>query len=244
MSHLSRRLRAGAFAVMVAALVLAPLSRADSRPTAPAPHYADFSGLDIAGVLPAPPAPGSLAGRADLETVLQVQAARTPEQVSWAQRVDTGDTFALFGDENLPGPEFTRANHPALAQLIANDREDLTPVYKAAKRLFARTRPYDLDPRVHPCVRKPADDSYPSGHTYRAFLDAEVLSQIYPERRAELFDRARHIAWARIIGGVHFPTDLEGGRLLAAAVMAAELKDAAFKAALEACRSEALAPAH
>ena len=40
---------------------------------------------------------------------------------------------------------------------------------------------------------------------------------------------------------MHFPSDLEGGRLLAAAIVAEELKNAAFRAVLEKCRAEAVA---
>ena len=35
--------------------------------------------------------------------------------------------------------------------------------------------------------------------------NAAVLSEVFPEKRAQLFERARYFAWGRIIGGVHFP---------------------------------------
>jgi len=39
------------------------------------------------------------------------------------------------------------------------------PATFVAKKLFARARPRAVDPRVQPCVGKPSNDSYPSGHT-------------------------------------------------------------------------------
>jgi acid phosphatase (class A) len=72
---------------------------------------------------------------------------------------------------------------------------------------------------------------------------AAVLSEVFPDRRAELQDRARAAAWARVIGGVHFPTDLDGGRRLAEACVAELRKSAAFRAAVEKCREEAAAVA-
>ena len=92
---------------------------------------------------------------------------------------------------------------------------------------------------MQPCVALPANDSYPSGHAYGAYLRAAVLAEIFPEKRAEIFDRARYVAWGRVIGGVHFPTDLEGGRRLAEAGFAELKKSATFRAALEKCRAEA-----
>lgn len=90
-----------------------------------------------------------------------------------------------------------------------------------------------------PCVDKPTTDSYPSGHSSRAWLWATILSEIFPERRTELMDRARAVAWGRVIGGVHFPTDLIGGKLMGEEIGAEILKNPKARAAVEKCRAEA-----
>ena len=227
-------------------LSLAPIVRAQDntmKPAAPAPalHFVKAAVLDVAQILPAPPAPGSLAAQADVETVLQVQAARTPEQIAWAQIVDQNDLFAAFGAGGLLGSHFKAENFPRLIALQKDIADDLRPLVDASKKLYARPRPYAVDPRVKPSVALPTNDSYPSGHAYGAYMRAAVLAEIFPEKRSELFDRARYFAWGRIIGGVHFPTDLEAGRRLAAAGFAELMKSAALRAALERCRAEAAA---
>lgn len=231
---------------VVAGLALAPLSRASDdvmKPAAPATavHFIASARLDLAQILPPPPAPGSLAANADLETILRVQAARTPEQIAWAKVVEKNDVFEVFGAGGLLGPEFTADNFPRLVALLKAINDDLRPLVDASKKQYARIRPYALDPRVQPCVERPHNDSYPSGHTYNGVMRAAVLAEIFPEKRAELVERARHFAWGRVIGGVHFPTDLEGGRRLAEAGFAALMQSPAFHAALEKCREEAKA---
>jgi acid phosphatase (class A) len=230
-------------AFLAAGLFLgAPFIFADSAAPAAA-HFAPLAASDLVAALPPPPAAGSLAAQADLETDLQVQASRTADQVAWAKLVADFDPWVLFGHGDLLGPGFTKTDLPHLARLLADFRSDASPVYKAAKQAFGRPRPFSVDPRVQPCVWKPVDASYPSGHSFSAYTCAAILAEVFPEKRAELFERARSIAWARVISGVHFPTDLEGGRRLAQAVIAAELGNPAFQAALEECRREASAGA-
>jgi acid phosphatase (class A) len=59
------------------------------------------------------------------------------------------------------------------------------------------------------------DLSYPSGHATYGYLMAYLLSDMVPERRAQLLERAREFARQRMLCGVHFPSDIEAGRLSA-----------------------------
>ncbi|WP_414663660.1 phosphatase PAP2 family protein [Horticoccus sp. 23ND18S-11] len=198
-------------------------------------HFVKPTAVDCAQVLPAPPAPGTLAGRADLEAVLQAQAWRTPEQIAWAKRVDKNDAF-LFGD--IIGAWFTRENLPKTTVLMRAVDEDRHEVTEVAKKLFARARPWVVDPRVTPCVGKPSNDSYPSGHTASLFARAGVLAEIFPEKRTALFDFAHRAAWGRVHGGVHFPSDLVGGWMIAEAFIVELRKNPDFLAEVTACRAE------
>lgn len=190
--------------------------------------------LDVAAILPPPPAPDTPAGRADLETVLQVQAARTPEQIAWAEEIEEENVFA---NADAIGPWFTAKNLPATAAFFAKVEADYARL--GVKKRFERPRPPYADARVQPCVRFSRSSSYPSGHAVRAWLWAEVLAAEYPEARAALEARARAVCWGRVIGGVHYPSDVAAGEMLAKALAAAMLKTPAVQAALEKCRAEA-----
>lgn len=198
-------------------------------------HFAKPTSVDCAKVLPAPPEPGTLAGLADLEAVLQAQAWRTPEHVAWAKRVDKNDPF-MWSD--VIGAWFTRANLPVTAAFLKEVDEDRHEITEVAKKLFARARPWTIDPRVQPCVGKPANLSYPSGHASSIFTRAGVLAELFPEKRDALFAFAHRAGWGRIYAGVHYPSDVVGGWLLAESIVAEIKKSPAFHERLKAARAE------
>jgi acid phosphatase (class A) len=200
-----------------------------------ATHFAKPTSVDCANALPPPPAPNSLSARADLEAVLQAQAWRTPEHVTWAKRVDKNDAFM---SADVLGPWFARENLPLTAAFLKDVDEDRHEITEVAKKLFARARPWVVDPRVQPCVGKPTNDSYPSGHASSIFTRAEVLAEIFPEKRAELLDFAHRAAWGRIYAGVHFPSDVVGGWILSDPIVQELKKSPAFQERLKAVRAE------
>ena len=188
--------------------------------------------------LPAPPVPGSLAALGDLETILQVQAARTPAEVAWARLIEKENYFSDFRE--VLGPWFEEKNLPVFVELIRQIIADANVANRRVKGLYARQRPPAMDSAVQPCVAIPVTNSYPSGHSLRAHVCAAVLGDIFPDRREPLWSWAHHVAWGRVIGGVHFPTDVVGGRLVAEAIMVEIRKSPAYRAAVEKCQAEAV----
>lgn len=199
------------------------------------PRFLDPSAPSLAAALPPPPAPGSLEDRADLETVLQVQVWRTPEQAALAQRLVQDEPFKFA---EVLGPRFSAIHLPRTAAFLEQVLADCYAVSTALKDRFQRKRPHEADPRVQPCLQRSSSPSYPSGHSTRAYVLATVLADLFPVRRDPLFNYARKAAWARVQGGVHYPTDLEGGRVLAAAIVATLHSSATFRAAESECRAE------
>jgi len=242
-----RRMKSVVAALLLAGLAGPSVSAADAvnvmappkvAATAPAPRYLAPGRLDFAALLPAPPESGSVAALADLETVLQVQAWRTPEQVAWAQVIDRDTVFNLAAEL---GSWFRAESLPLTTAWFAAIGDDIRWLDGAAKAPFRRARPHAVDPRVQPVVALPKSFSYPSGSACQAFVWAELLAEIFPERRDALIDRAHRAAWGRVIGGVHFPSDVVAGRLLARAYVDEARKSAAFRAAQAAAKTELLA---
>ncbi len=85
------------------------------------------------------------------------------------------------------------------------------------------------------------DGGFPSGHTNAFFLAGLALAYAIPERFQELVTRAYENANYRIIAGMHSPTDVVGGRILATALAAAILNDPASATVKANARSQALA---
>lgn len=218
--------------LVLATLLCAPLCA--GAPKTPAPRHF-VTGDEAATRLPAPPAPGSLAARAELNLCLQVQAWRSPELVALAQKVDGG---SVWDYAEVLGPGFSAQALPATARLLAQVGDDTQALTLKAKDHFTRKRPPYADPRIHPCVKVSDTGSYPSGHSSQIYAGALVLAELLPEYREALLALADRNAWTRIPAGAHFPTDVEGGRLLAEALLGEFRKSPEFQAMAEAARKE------
>lgn len=220
--------------------ILLPVASAQEnvmRPGAPAAvtRFVKLEAFNFKNLVPPPPAPSSLAAQSELETVLQVQAWRTSEQEAWARSVEK-DT--VFNHASVVGEWFKPERLPLTAVLFKQIGDDMRALDAAAKKPFLRPRPSTVDPRVRPCVAVPPSTSYPSGAAMQAFVWAELLSELLPSRRQELLERAHRAAWGRVLGGVHFPSDLLAGQLMAAAYLKECRNNRAFQDALENCKRE------
>lgn len=200
--------------------------------------YLKTDDLDVTKVIPAAPADDSLATAADLETVYQVQKRRTPELVALANYF-AEDT--VFQYDAVIGLWFTAANLPRTAEFFQQIDSDRYAISSKGKQVWQRPRPPLLDPRIKPCVHLPKSGAYPSGHSTQAFLWAGLLAEIFPEHRAALRERAELVAWSRVIGGVHYPTDITAGRILGDRLAVEFLKRPAVKETLLEIRAEMLA---
>ena len=108
---------------------------------------------------------------------------------------------------------FTEASLPVTARFFGDVSLNVGTLINSAKAFYHRTRPYILDARIQPVLPKPNNDSYPSGHSTIGHFYAIVLADMVPERAADLYARGEIFALNRVIGGVHYPTDLEAGKL-------------------------------
>ena len=82
-----------------------------------------------------------------------------------------------------------------------------------------RPRPFQLAKHYNKTVRmiieNPGTASYPSGHSYDAWLFALVLTMKHPEHRNHFESIANRISDSRMVAGVHFLSDLNAGKELA-----------------------------
>ena len=191
--------------------------------------------LDLTRLLAPPPAPGSAEQQRDLAEVLAVQKARTSAQ---SQRAMADATAGNFGFADVLGTNFNAQQVPKVAALLEQVRGDAVVLMAAGKQAWNRPRPFQVSNDVDPLGERPGDSSYPSGASISGYLIAIVLADMVPEKRAALFARGREFGDDRVIMGIHFPTDVESGRLAASAIAATLFENQAFLAEFAQAKSE------
>lgn len=198
--------------------------------------YITARDLDLLAILPSPVSNASAADRAEQDAVLAAQRAASAERITQA-RADADETvFAMFTP--VLSIAFNPRALPATNHLFSRIGTTEDAVVGPAKTAFARIRPYMNNPEIKPLVRPSRSGSYPSGHTTRVNIMAIVLGDLLPEKRRAIWDRAADYAQSRVIGGMHYPNDLEAGGRAGTAIAVALLGQPDFKVDVEAARSE------
>ena len=231
---------AAAPAAFAAALVWAALLTSIApTPARASAVFIEPDAIDLASVLPPPPEDDSLAGRADLETVLRLQADRTPEQLERVVRVANQNVFTFAAP--VLGEWFNAQNLPRTALYFEIVTAESYGVALQTKRLWTRDRPHLRDARIEPVPRRSRSASYPSGHASDAATWAVLLGELFPEHRAAFEAQVHEAMWGRVLGGSHYPTDVQAGKILGDLIGRRMLASPTMQAALEVMRGE-LAP--
>ncbi len=220
---------------LVALAIAGPLCAAPA--SAPVSYLAD-SRTDILTLLAPPPTAGSAEDKADLEAAYAVASTATPAQVAQAK-----DEVKLTPFHFAPviGSWFQAGKFPKLEALFKEIETESKAVTSKGKKHWQRLRPYIVDPVRFPHAvehEKPTDYSYPSGHSTRGTVYAQVLAELFPEKREALVAKGRETGWLRVQGGVHYPTDIYAGRVLGQALARDFLASASFQADLAAVKAE------
>ncbi|RVA39694.1 phosphatase PAP2 family protein, partial [Mesorhizobium sp. M7A.F.Ca.CA.004.10.1.1] len=106
------------------------------------------------------------------------------------------------------------------------------------KDIWKRPRPHQLSDLVKPAVKLSSSGSWPSGHATVGTMMGIILSDMVPEKRAEIMARASEYAHNRVVGGIHFASDVEMGRISGSVIAAVLLNRDDFKAEYEVARAE------
>ncbi len=213
---------------------------APSMSVAKPPKMLEFltpADIDPARLLPAPPVDGSPAALDDLAALHRIIDARTPErlvQAKWDdEHEDPSAFYATVGDG------FDLKNLPATTEVLRVVKLDADVAASAAKKLFARKRPWAADATVPTC--DPGDKpvgSYPSGHATMGYSVGMAYAVLIPEKAQALMARAADYAHSREVCGSHYGSDTQASQALSAVVVTALLKDPRFQAKVEAARAE------
>ncbi len=171
---------------------------------------------DFVKSFPPPPKINSKEDKTDLATVLKYQKSRTAEDCERAESEEKVTLKTMFGK---PYGTLTDEEVEKWSSLFEKIRLEGRMYAFKVKEGYKRPRPFVNHKEVQPCIKHEVSDSYPSGHSTIAYVFATVLSKIHPESSKEYLKRAEQIALDRVMGGVHYPHDIEAGKQMALIVM-------------------------
>ena len=220
----------------------------------PDPRFAGFlpgylprqSLVDSLALLPPPPVTGSSAQAADDEVRRAVLRWRDTPRWKWATRdaelrfPQSASRFAC-----ALGVPITTTATPNLVTLLQRTVADAGLATYRAKDHYKRVRPFVsagepmCDPAHEAMLRN--DGSYPSGHAAIGMAWALVLADLAPDRVDALLQRGLVFGQSRVICNVHWQSDVDAGRLVAAAVVAQLHSQPEFVAQLSVARAEVAA---
>jgi len=120
---------------------------------------------------------------------------------------------------NIGGPASTR--NIALVSVAIYD--SMIAAWDS-KYAYNRPRPNAADPTLQPLVSTLNSPSYPSEHAVAAGAAAAVLAYLYPDSAATFQSMAQEAAQSRVTAGANYPSDVQAGLQLGAAVGAAVIQ--------------------
>lgn len=151
----------------------------------------------------------------ELEILNLIQTLRTPlgdDLMCFITKLgDGGIIWILLTAFLLLFPKTRKSGLVMMAALIF----DLILCNGILKPLIARTRPFEVNTAIQLLIPKPADFSFPSGHTAASFTSVTAL---FLSGEKKLWKGALVlavlIAASRLYLYVHYPTDVLGGVLV------------------------------
>ena len=192
--------------------------------------------VDLMKILAPPPANDSPETKAEIQELIRIQEKRTSREEA-AARADAKMTiFQIAG--NVLGPGFTPDNLPITTKFFERLGRDEGFIVSRAKDTWNRPRPFSLSQDIKPCVKRPMNGAYPSGHTTFGYLNAIVLANMVPEKKADIFARADQYGYHRMVGGVHYRSDIEAGRISGSVIAAIMMQNPYFREEFSKARNE------
>ena len=175
-----------------------------------------FVTIDWKNILPEPPLNNSDTTKKELQFLEKLTSDISKKQLDLIMLVDDDPInvfLPILQDRGLPFPK--RLYNKCVYQL--------DPIILKLKTKYGRPRPFQLA-GVHNRVIKVVNTSthqtpaYPSGHTSQAGMCAALLSWIYPDLSSKFYGAVETVGMARMLQGVHYPSDNDAAMLLSAAI--------------------------
>ena len=163
-----------------------------------------------------PISPNSKQYRDEISQIIAIQSKIDLDELELCAQEKNFTALTLMKRANISA---NPKQNPQLFALLKNVTDTSISITDDFKNHFKTTRPYLADSRVKMLISPSKGYAYPSGHTTGSYIYAHILGMIYPKKYAKLKEIAEEIAQHRILVGMHFPHDVEGGKKLALLIL-------------------------
>ncbi|MGA2654686.1 MAG: phosphatase PAP2 family protein [Gammaproteobacteria bacterium] len=215
-------------------LILSFSAFATSLEIAKTPTFIDPQAITLETIA-APPAANSEAFKRDTDIILWEQNTRTYYDL---ERAFGSVTLEPSYFNQALNARFEEARFPKLYQLMKAVMAESKIYTDAYKIYYKRPRPYQDNKDIKPAIPIEESYSYPSGHGTRGMTLALVFAELFPAKRDALLKTGYSLGQDRVIGGVHYPSDIEGAVALAQVVAKNIIASDAFKAKVKDAQDE------
>lgn len=167
--------------------------------------------INLKSILPPPPKNSSIITKKELEKISKATKTRTNKEIDLVYLVDN-EPLELFYN-------YLREKNLKFPSNLFNDHYNVLEQYVyALKYYYNRARPEKLAPYFNIDIdviytETHGTPSYPSGHTMYSELAAHILSDMYPSYEKDFFKLSGYCALARILQGVHYPSDNQASKV-------------------------------
>jgi hypothetical protein len=191
-----------------------------------------FDTTTVVKLRPGPPnAAGSTAFKAEEAEVLSYSQHPTAANQAlvdfWA---DGASTYTPTGHWNaIAETEFVKEHYSEVRwarnyALLNMAEMDVAICCWDTKYFYFNERPSQANPIIKTLTGVPNFPSYTSGHSNFSGAAATVLSYLLPDRGNEFTDLANQASLSRLVGGIHYRSDIEVGLVTGKAVGAYAVK--------------------
>ena len=155
---------------------------------------------------------------------------------SWTFRRELWDALIVFGVEWLPYwfvaglaafgvlallaryRKYLRRNWEMICLALAAGFITRFGITELIRVIFDRPRPFEVLPDLNLLIRHDGGGSFPSGHASFFFALAAVIGRYYPKTSVLFYAAAFSLTGARVVAGIHWPSDILGGAVIGIAV--------------------------
>ena len=188
-----------------------------------------FSFRELPNMLKWHPAPPDTIGAAFTYDIMQYMWGKEMRQNK--ERADIAIRDAVYSLECIAqefsepfGLTISEEETPEIWKLLRDAKATCENMGGFPKYFYKRKRPFvrfqeaTATPEFEPELRR--NYSFPSGHTILGWTSALLLTEINPERADTILARGMMYGESRVIVGAHWQSDVDAGRLAAAALYA------------------------